>query len=328
MKINKLLLLPLLFVSLVFFTACDNEPLEGTFITEVVVEAEPGEFVCMTGEVDFFAETISATFFSDGRFVISGQNTEGESIAMQVADGGLGGFNLTQGGASINGAVYIASGDPVPFTTAVSLGGSGTLNISLFDTDAQLVSGTFDFTAARPLLDDNGDPMVDDDGNVLSETIEISNGSFAEIPFTIEEGTGMPSDNFGCDVNTNNFDIIELDVDRVVIADVPVIKILATSSTGATVRLDIPEAIGVGTFEMVQISDGTELIGIYKAGPSETSLSSNPGTITITTLDLETGELVASFEFTATDPLETDPTIVEISNGFITVDYLEEDPMP
>lgn len=328
MKIYKLFFYTLL-CSLVFsFTSCDNEPLEGTFVTEVVVEAEPGQFVCMAGEAEFFAETISATFFSDGRFVITGQTAEGESVAIQVAEGGLGGFNLTQGGTSVNGAAYIASGDPDPYTTAVSLGGSGTLNISLFDTDAQLVSGTFDFVAARPLLDDNGEPMFDDDGNILSEMIEITNGSFTEIPFTIEEGTGMPSDNFGCDVNTNNFDIVELSVERVLIADVPVIKVLATSSTGATVRLDIPEALGEGTFDMVQISDGTELIGIYKSSPSATSLSSNPGTMTITTINTETGELEASFTFTATDPLNTDPTVVEITNGFISVDYIEEDPMP
>jgi hypothetical protein len=328
MKIYKVLFLTILSICTLFFTACDNEPLEGTFINEVIVEAEPGQLVCMAGETQFMAETISATYFADDRFVIAGQTADGESIAIQVANGGIGGFDLTQGGASINVAVYIASGDPIPYTTDVNLDGSGTLNLTLFDTDAQLVSGSFSFTAVRPLLDDNGDIMVDDAGNILSETIEITNGSFTEIPFTIEVGTGMPSDNFGCDINSNNFNIVELSVTKVLIAEVPVIKIVATSNTGATVRLDIPEALGEGMFNMVQISDGTELIGIYKAGPSEVSLSSNPGTITITTLNTETGELVASFEFSATDPSNMNPTIVEITNGFITVDYIDEDPMP
>src|SRR5690606_26823086 len=91
---------------------------------------------------------------------------------------------------------------------------------------------------------------------------------------------------------------------------------------GEIMRIDVPRSLGVGTFDMVNISDGTKLIGLYNAGGGAEYLTSNPGSITISEFDLELGILKATFNFTANDPLHQLHDVYEISEGEFTV-YFE-----
>ena len=73
---------------------------------------------------------------------------------------------------------------------------------------------------------------------------------------------------------------------------------------------------------MESISDGTKIIALYNANTGGENLTSNPGMITITELDTEEGVIVATFEFTGTDPLGGDPTVVAVTSGAMTI-YFE-----
>jgi hypothetical protein len=73
---------------------------------------------------------------------------------------------------------------------------------------------------------------------------------------------------------------------------------------------------------MESISDGTRITGLYNSNTGGENLTSNPGTITVTELDTEEGVLIATFEFTGTDPLGFDPTVVTVTSGAMTI-YFE-----
>lgn len=103
----------------------------------------------------------------------------------------------------------------------------------------------------------------------------------------------------------------------------PMIQIAASDAFGASLRLDVPETLALGTFDLFTgISDGTNLIGYYNPNTGGEILSSNPGTITITEFSSFSGKLVASFEFTAQDPLGQDPTVIEITEGNLDVSFV------
>jgi len=99
------------------------------------------------------------------------------------------------------------------------------------------------------------------------------------------------------------------------------IRIVATNEAGAKIRIDIPENIGIGEFDMVSLSNGTDLIGLYNSNTGGENLTSNPGTIVITRLDIKRGNIQALFSFTATDPVGVDPIIAEITEGTFNIDY-------
>lgn len=100
------------------------------------------------------------------------------------------------------------------------------------------------------------------------------------------------------------------------------IKVEARNSQGALIRIDVPRNLGVGTFAMENLSDGTKLIALYNDGLGGENLTSNPGTITITEFDLELGSLKATFAFTGTDPLGIDQTVVEVTEGSFTAIFV------
>jgi hypothetical protein len=106
------------------------------------------------------------------------------------------------------------------------------------------------------------------------------------------------------------------------VGDVHMIKIEALNAERQLMRIDVPRSLGVGTFNMVRISDGTKLIALYNAAGGAENLTSDPGTITITEFDLEAGVLKATFNFTGTDPLNQLPDVVEVTEGSFTA-YFE-----
>ena len=106
------------------------------------------------------------------------------------------------------------------------------------------------------------------------------------------------------------------------VAGVSVVKIVAVNEEGEIMRIDIPEDLGLGTHDMLALSDGTKLISLYNPASIGENLTSSPGTITITRFNTFTGIIEATFNFTATDPLGLDPTIAEITEGNFKVDYI------
>jgi hypothetical protein len=316
----------LLFFLALQFTACDNEPLEGEFPQEEEVIAGEGQFVATIGGQAWTASTAGAVFFADNSLVVSGQlDATGQSISLTVENGGEGTFDLTAGVGTLNTAVYVDADQINPFESVAALGGFGQLTITEIDIDMATISGTFSFEGAREAVDAQGNPVIDGDGNPVIEFVSVSNGAFNSIPYTEEAGggggTGGTLDPFFAKVDGVNFVPDTVNSTRNVISNVPMINIVALNSEGEKIRIDIPEALGVGTFAMEQLSDGTKLIAQYNAGAGTEDLSSNPGSIEILEFNTLTGRIVANFAFTATDPLGINPTVVEVTDGNFEVLY-------
>ncbi|NND62900.1 MAG: hypothetical protein HKN48_06860 [Flavobacteriaceae bacterium] len=319
----------MLFALIAFgFTACDNEPLEGEFISEEDAVADSGQFIAQVDGTEFTAISATALYNTSlNTFNIAGTDANGAVIVLSIANPGVGTFDLTQIPNQLNSGVYYTANDVAnPFVTDQTEGGNGILNITEFDETNLLVSGTFSFEAKR---------VVDNGNGPVQETKIVSNGSFTAIPFTVDSSGGGgggnggggdptdPVDSFYALVDGDEFEDIEVSVTQSVVGGINMLNVNAVTATGSTMRIDIPEGLGVGTYDFASISDGTELIALYDANTGGENLTSNPGTITITEYGNVTGKLAATFEFRGTDPLNIDPTVVEVTEGAFNVDFIE-----
>lgn len=314
------------FVAFQFFS-CQNEPLTGEFVQDEQNDADEGQFKAKIEGQEFIAVTATATLTSDNQLVITGIKPGGEQIILGVADAAVGSFSLTTGGTNENaGAYFDGSINVLPFISAQALGGSGQLKISEIDDVAKTVTGTFSFTGYRIKVDGNGDPIIDNNGNPVLEDIQISNGAFNAIAYVLDDtgggGGNDPENEFFAKVDGVEFVPDTIAVTEPMVGNVHMIKIEAKKATGEQMRIDVPRSLGVGTFDMVRISDGTKLIAVYNAGAGNENLTSNPGTITISEFDLEAGVLKATFSFTGTDPINQLPDVVEVTEGRLTA-YFE-----
>jgi len=314
---------------LLFFIhfSCVNEPLEGDFPQDDgVLNIEEGEFRANVGIGDFSTGLALGILSNTDLLTITGTIPDtGESIVLTIENPGVGTFNITAGLGTQNSGVYIESNPENPFVSDGTFGVFGQLNITEFDTQNATVSGTFSFTGVRVVLDVDGNPVLDSNGQPTLETEEITNGVFNKIPYTTEDqgGGGTPiTDEFFAKVDGVNFDTESVTTSLNTVAGVSVVKIVAVNELGEIIRIDIPEDLGIGTFAMEPLSDGTKLIGLFNPATVGENLTSNPGTINITRFNVFTGIIEATFEFTATDPLGQDPSIAEITEGSFKVDYI------
>ena len=308
-------------------TSCVNEPLEGDFPQDDgSITIDEGEFRANVGIGNFSTGLASGVLSDTNLLTITGTVLEtGESIILTLENPGVGTFNITAGLGTQNSGVYIQTNPENPFVSDGTFGVFGQLNITDFDTQNATVSGTFSFTGVRVVLDVDGNPVLDSNGQPTFETEEITNGIFNKIPYTAEEqgGGGTPiTDEFFAKVDGVNFDAESITTSLNTIAGVSVVKIVAVNELGEIIRIDIPEDTGVGTYAMESLSDGTKLISLFNPATVGENLTSNPGTINITKFNTFTGIIEATFEFTATDPLELDPTVAEITEGSFEVDYI------
>ena len=95
------------------FTACDNEPLEGTFQQDDPNTAAEGEFKAKVNGQDFLAETASGVLSGDVLVITGLKTTTGESISLSIAGAGVGTFDLTAGTGTQTFGTYIDSNTPV-----------------------------------------------------------------------------------------------------------------------------------------------------------------------------------------------------------------------
>lgn len=307
--------------------SCVNEPLEGDFPQDDgVLNIEEGEFRANVGIADFSTGLAVGVLSNTDLLTITGTVPDtGESIVLTIENPGVGTFNITAGLGTQNSGVYIETNLENPFVSDGTFGVFGQLNITEFDAQNATVSGTFSFTGVRVVLDVDGNPVLDSNGQPTLETEEITNGIFNKIPYTTEDqgGGGTPiTDEFFAKVDGVNFDAESVTTSLNTVAGVSVVKIVAVNELGEIIRIDIPEDLGIGTFAMEPLSDGTKLIGLFNPATVGENLTSNPGTINITRFNVFTGIIEATFEFTATDPLGQDSSIAEITEGSFKVDYI------
>jgi len=313
------------FLALQFYS-CENEPLEGEFpprndqndSTQVQFEA------LINGE-RFVANTTTATISEGGYLVMSGERSSGEKITLKVADVAEGTFPLMGDEDDLDVGLYFSNIGARPYTTSEEYGGSGTLMVDSLGVTTRRLSGTFNMQGVRLELDAMGNPVLDENGDPIIEEVLITEGIFKNIGYELgsDPGSGGNDDEheFFARVDGTGFPAEAVEVTETVVGDINMIQIEAKNENRDFIRIDVPLHLTVGMHEMEPISNGSVLIGSYKENGEEI-LTSNPGSLTITTFDKEQGVLVASFEFRASDPLGEDPRVVNITEGAMTI-YFE-----
>ncbi|MBV1922489.1 MAG: hypothetical protein KUG68_00520 [Flavobacteriaceae bacterium] len=217
-----------------------------------------------------------------------------------------------------------------PYVTYMPNGGFGVAELTELNLEEQYASGTFSFTGKRVKKDPlTGEPILDGSGNEIIETIELECGNFNRIPYTIvefdEDTANVFTSEFFAKVDDVDFNPISIMTQRHIVNDELIVNVRANNGDGDLIRIDIPESLTEGTYEMESISDGTQLIGMFNpATTASENLTSNPGTITITNINTFTGLIEATFSFTGTDPLGIDPSVVQVTEGSFSVDYIPE----
>ena len=226
--------------------SCVNEPLEGDFPQDDgVLNIEDGEFRANVGIGDFSTGLAVGVLSNTDLLTITGTVPDtGESIVLTIENPGVGTFNITAGLGTQNSGVYIETNPENPFVSDGTFGVFGQLNITEFDAQNATVSGTFSFTGARVVLDVDGNPVLDSNGQPTLETEEITNGIFNKIPYTTEDqgGGGTPiTDEFFAKVDGVNFDAESVTTSLNTVAGVSVVKIVAVNELGEIIRIDLPE---------------------------------------------------------------------------------------
>jgi len=326
---NKFQLLKWTLALVVFinFSACVNEALEGDFPQNGdIINIDVGEFRADIGFNNFTADIATGVLSTANILTITGSIVEtGESIILIFENPGIGTFNLTAVAGTDNSGSYFETSQTNPYVSLEAFGASGQLNITEFDIQNLTITGTFSFTGFRLALDADGNPILDTNGDQIIEDEDVTNGMFNKISFINQDegGGGTPTnDKFFAKVGGIDFDAESVTTTLNEVAGISVVKIVAVNEAGEIIRIDIPEDLGLGTFEMEALSDGTKLISLYNPASIGENLTSNPGTITISKFNTLTGIIEATFNFTATDPLGIDSTVAEITEGNFEVDYI------
>ena len=115
------------------FTACDNEPLEGQFVSEEEGNtAEEGQFIATVGADEFVADIVNATYVTSTDIIlINGVKSNGEVITLSVGTPAVGIFSLTATNATPNSGTYFPVEGNFYFTEGIN-GGTGQLEITEF----------------------------------------------------------------------------------------------------------------------------------------------------------------------------------------------------
>jgi hypothetical protein len=333
MKNTSILNWVLVIFAALCFKSCSNEPLVGEFITiEDPSVIEIGQFKAQIDGTEFIATLVDATLTPTNLLIINGiiQDT-GETIELRIVDAGIGAFDLQTTAGNDNSAQYFGPGTlSNPYISGAALDGSGQLILNQFDTTSLTITGSFEFVGKRIQLDANGDPVLDENGDPNVQDVSVASGAFNQISYVLGDDDNGGDGGNGDDPVDEFFALID-DVEFIedtiastitTIGATEMLKIVAQTATNSVLRIDVPLFTGTGTFPMESISDGTKIIALYNANIGGENLTSNPGSITITEFDTEEGVLVATFEFTGSDPLGIDQNVVAITSGEMTI-YFE-----
>ncbi len=291
------------------FISCDNEPLEGEFIVDDPTLLNP-EFSAEVEGFTFVADTARAQTVQ-GVTTITGIRVNGDVIDLRLNGAGVGTFDMVTQGEAIFGINV----DPQAFST-LNQGGFGQVVVTQYDTQLEVISGTFSFTATRPILDANGLPILDGTGNPTFDVVVITEGTFTEIslesdgtvgggdePEFFAEVEGLPfvagSENAGATYieETNTLIIQGINNERLI-----------------QINIINPE---LGTFDLgAETENDTKATYIIdEQEPYSTLLAEGGvGTITITEFDLENNIVSGTFSFVAGRNEGTETVTIE--NGF------------
>lgn len=307
MKFNSIFTL-LLFTAFAF-VACDDEPIEGEFVSD-----DPQDYTAsFTADVEgtFFEADTTNAVTTQGVTTVTGIRSNGDVIVLNFNGVGVGTFDLVTQGEAIFGITQ----DTEAFSTN-NQDGEGQVVVTQYDNNLELISGEFSFTATRPLLDANGAPILDDEGNPTFASVIISEGEFTNIPLTTDGSEpGDETAEFYGEVDGTPF-VAGEDTAGAFYDEASNSLIVQGINNDKTIRMTIINP-AEGTFDLGATS-GEESFGSYLIegeNPYSSELSEGgSGSVTITTFDLENNTISGTFAFTAGRDGGAETVVIE--NGY------------
>lgn len=253
--------------------------------------------------------TTSAALQGEDIFNISGlDQATGELITITIQGATEGTFDIGYENTSGGTAAYNVNGENA-FLSAIE-GGSGQLTISELDLENETASGTFNFIAIRQ--------SIDGEGNITTETIEITDGAFNQVPLVLtiqgEGNSSLEAEIDGEPLNADTVIAIESEFNGDSFIQVTAYNNTVDSSMGLRFPSDITEGeyeIG-GFFSDYQGSYNPSIQG------GNAYLSSS-GTLTITGVDSSQSSIEGTFNFVADHIDPQNNTTVEVTNGTFSI---------
>ena len=298
MKKNYVLFL-LLFALGISFTSCTKDFEDGLNYNNGNQEAGSGNgnnpagtgvFKATVGGNAFVANSSSA-IVTDNFVLIAGIRTSNKDViqitlpsnkvgtytwANSEDDGEK--FVLSYGSATDENPFISASNEVAEFFGVKDYTDTAIVTITAVDKTKKTISGTFQFTGFRDLGDDK------------TETKIITNGSFANIPYTetapVEESDGFLNAKIdGVDFAENDIDVASVSSSGVY----PYYSIVAVKNGGSddSVLIGISQSYGVGTYQASSVTlngGGEELVNVANASCILDDLlyTTESGSLTIT----------------------------------------------
>lgn len=269
-------------------------------------------FALVNGQehVDQVLTTTLNTVGSNMVFKVEAQTAIGSMMRIDIPfEMGLGTFDMEDG---------ISDGTKLIGIYNPNIGGEnlssnpGSITFTEFDTQNGVISASFSFTARDPLGED---PSV----------YQVTQGSFTVYFEGTEPPALMP---FKAVIDGADFEPSgandTLEITNQELNGMNVTFITATLENGRTMKIGFPsDTITPGVYPMsTELVNGDETIGLYTREGSSIEFVSNPGVLTIDSYDQETGDISATFSFTAVNPDGVDPTVIQITEGVFNLNLL------
>ena len=265
--------------------------------------AGDGELVANVDGNEFKTSTqVGATLYAGTFNITAIKASTGETIVITVSNAEEGTFDLGPNANAQSGAIYMINGQNA--FGSVGEGGSGQIKITELDLDNETASGTFSFTATRQTVDGNGE--------IITETVEVTDGAFNSIDLatTIAGGNStLEAKVDGEDLNADSVTAMEITFG----GNTNIAIIANNNTTKQHLSLSFSDQLTVGTYDA-----SSDFVAMYNPslGGETNNYAALTGTMTITSIDLNAGTVEGTFNFSAKrlDPNDPDVTY-EITAG-------------
>ncbi len=296
MKNHPLFKLIMVFAAIFSLISCENEPLEGEF-------GETPEPLIASFKVDIDGQTFVADHSTAitvlGRTTIAGVKNDGEAVTLSFSGAGIGNYSLFP--SNLDGsATYLPADDSNLYLNEFENDTIAKIEISKYDIENHVVSGTFEFIASRYL-----DP---EDESLGTETKVFNNGTFENVPLQTDINPEPEVGIFQVELDG------ELLVGETITASLNAdgLKINATNGIRQIgFQIFDPQ---LGSFSLLNDEDALVIYDPDITDDESLAYHTSDGTINITSLDMANGKVSGDFSGILTEFFGSAADI-EMTNG-------------
>ncbi|MBL4663044.1 MAG: hypothetical protein JKY22_05715 [Flavobacteriaceae bacterium] len=278
----------------------------------VGVDPDP-EFFAIVNGFDFFDETFTAEQVSvagEPMIKLVATSIDGAIIRIDIPEGlGTGTFNFVDPISDGTKLIAIYTTPSGQTYTSGEFSDTGSITLTEFGGSTGKLAATFSFLASDVV------PPID------TADFDITEGSF-NIDYISDSGN--IDNSFSADIDGTSYAPTSIEVGQAPFGTTTRIIITTIDAfSNQSLTISFPIDIEVGPHDMTTtILDGNEKVGLYNPDIGNSILfASEPGILTITSYELSSGIIEATFTFTGIDPAGNDSTQYTITNGQFIIQY-------